>query len=160
MSHSRAFTLIELLLVISLIAILSMISLPGITHLWQKSRANSLSAQLFNAIDLARSEAIVRQEPVFLLPVADHWQNGFILKTTTQIIRTFSAVTWEGQLYWRSFPLNQQALEFLPDGLLNMQNGTFWFCLPKMPESVWLVVVNKSGRARMDWEKKLTCGEN
>lgn len=149
MNQPNGFTLIELLLVLTLITILSVISFTSLTTLWHTSQAEVLSSKLFNVLHFARSEAIAHQEPVFLLPINQHWEKGFILKTASQILRTFPATMAQGQLHWRSFPLNRQYLEFLPDGLLYAQNGTFWFCLKNATKPAWSITINKSGRAKM-----------
>ena len=61
----RGFTLVELMIVISLVAILAAISAPSISRAMERSRLNDLNRDLANGILEARSFAMSSGEAVF-----------------------------------------------------------------------------------------------
>jgi len=151
----HGFSLIELLTVLSIVAILSAMSLTGFSIFWHKAASDTLSSELVRTIQLARSEAIARHEKIILCGSVDHitcsdeWNHGYLIKTADRVIYHFSLNSEEGQLHWRSYPDPQTQLEFLASGFLNLDNGTFWFCAKKALKPVWAVVLNQSTRVRM-----------
>ena len=66
----RGFTLIELLLVLSVLAVIATIAAPSMRSLLQVNYLRLESGRLLTALNLARSEAIMRNEPVSLCPSA------------------------------------------------------------------------------------------
>jgi type IV fimbrial biogenesis protein FimT len=62
--HSRGFTLVEMLAVITISAILVALALPSFRSIVRSSRISSTSNDLLASIDLARSEAIRRNVTV------------------------------------------------------------------------------------------------
>lgn len=150
----RGFSLIELMMVLMIAGVFSVMGFEG-KFFWQKTQAEVLQSQLFNAISLTRSEAIVHHDKIILCgsldqaTCSDQWQSGYIIKTDNEIIYHFQNLSVKGKLYWRSFPDNKQQLEFMPDGLPNSENGTFWFCCVDAVEPVWAIILNKSGRPRV-----------
>ncbi len=66
----RAFTLIELMIVLMVIAITLSLSAPLMQDLLQGNRLRSESIRFLRAINLARSEAVMRNSPVSICPSA------------------------------------------------------------------------------------------
>ena len=62
--HSRGFTLVEMLAVITISAILVALALPSFRSIIRSSQISSTSNALLASIDLARSEAIRRNATV------------------------------------------------------------------------------------------------
>jgi type IV fimbrial biogenesis protein FimT len=73
----RGFTLIELITVISVMAILSAIALPGFGRLMSTMKVKDAATNLYLAMTKARSEAIKRSIPVTISPVGGSWTNGW-----------------------------------------------------------------------------------
>lgn len=64
--HNRGFTLVELLVVMTISAILLAMAVPAFTSMIQNNRVSSAANSLQNSLDLARSEAIRRGNNVSL----------------------------------------------------------------------------------------------
>ena len=64
--HSRGFTLVEMLAVITISAILVALALPSFRQIVRSSQISSTSNALHASIDLSRSEAIRRNAPVIV----------------------------------------------------------------------------------------------
>jgi len=65
-SSAAGFTLIELMLVVTVAGVLAMIAIPNFKSLTQSQRVKNASFQVFSALSLARSEAIKRNTNVTL----------------------------------------------------------------------------------------------
>jgi type IV fimbrial biogenesis protein FimT len=76
--HAAGFTLIELMVVVTIIVILGAAAAPSFAGMVANQRARAASSDLYAALTLARSEAIKRNLPVSLVPVsADNWNAGW-----------------------------------------------------------------------------------
>ncbi len=154
--RKRGFSLIELLIVLSIIAVIATFGIISFTSFQQKAQAQLLQSQLLRAIQLTRNEAILRHELTLLchsrdqLTCSGNWQDGFIVKTTERVIYGFqSSFSEKGILHWRAFPRGREQLEFLPTGFPHAENGSFWFCAANALYPAWAIMLNKAGRARV-----------
>lgn len=85
--HARAFTLIELIVTLTIISTMLSIGIPGIIALASNSRITSAINNMVRHLHYARSEAVTRGVSVILCPSLQgdgcddsfHWQQGFIL---------------------------------------------------------------------------------
>jgi type IV fimbrial biogenesis protein FimT len=64
MRYSRAFTIIELMITIAVLAIVVSIAAPSFTAMLRENRLAALSHELHGALQLARSEAVKRRENI------------------------------------------------------------------------------------------------
>ena len=87
----RAFSLYEMLLTLSLIAILVGIAVPSYSGITARSRIHAEINALFSAVHLARKESIMRRKVVSLCPSPDgsrclpgrDWSSGWIMFENT-----------------------------------------------------------------------------
>lgn len=69
--------MIELMVAITIAAILAVIALPSFSGLIASQRAKAVGSELFATMSKARSEAITRNANVTLSPKTGGWQNGW-----------------------------------------------------------------------------------
>jgi type IV fimbrial biogenesis protein FimT len=80
--RARGFTLMEALIVLSIIAVVVAIGAPNLTFLLGSMNARSASFDLVADLALARSEAIKRNRAVTVAPlVAGDWSQGWRITT-------------------------------------------------------------------------------
>ncbi|MES1944408.1 type IV fimbrial fimt-related pilin [Salinisphaera sp. PC39] len=87
--QARGFTLLELLIGLSVAAILVTLAVPGMTRLMRESQAGAAVNDLVYALRLARNEAVTRKLPVAVCASADaekcagdnDWHEGLLVFT-------------------------------------------------------------------------------
>jgi len=162
-----AFTLIEVLTSLTIIAILTAITLPVARNFISRTQDEILQKQLLRSIESAKFEAQARHAVVALCKsnnqttCGGEWDNGQlifldenadgVIQRNKQIITVVQA-SHHGSIHWRSFPRYQNYLSFLPSGLMNSNNGSFWHC--HAASAMWAIIINKAGRARVVYPDK------
>lgn len=87
MKRSTGFTLFELLVTLSIVAIIATIALPSFTRFIAQNELNTAARELRTALMLARSEAVKRSETVYVKRNTD-WSDGLLV--TTNSARTYA----------------------------------------------------------------------
>lgn len=162
---NQGFTFIEILIILTLIAILTALSFPLLQHILNQTYAQTLQSQLLNALEVAGQEARNLGVPVALCPSEDrvtcnkkfskeliiftHEKEENTLASKSQLIIVVPLSLHKGNLHWRSYPHYRETLVFLPSGLLRSDNSTFWFCHKQSKSPAWAVVLNQYGRTRV-----------
>lgn len=107
----NAFTLVELLVAIAIIAILAAIAVPSFSNLVADQRVKTTSADLYSTVVRARSEALKRNSSVTITQkIAGTWQGGWQIadpSNTTLILYEQAAaprlsITGPGAVTFRS----------------------------------------------------------
>lgn len=80
------FTVVEIMIVLSIVAILAILAAPSFSNIMASRSAKSAAAELFSSLVKARSEAIVRNANVTLLPISGSWQNGWQVVSPTNVV--------------------------------------------------------------------------
>lgn len=164
MKKFAAYTLLETLIVLSIVSILMSLTILSLQSTLNQENANILESQLITAIETAEQSARANFSPVIFCPSNNHsacsttWLNDWIVfidkeekakvEDAGQIISLIQPNTKHGQLYWRAFPQYRGYLLFLPKTLTTSDNGTFWYCRERDKSPAWALVLNKSGRTR------------
>jgi len=75
----RGFTMVELLIVLSILAILAAIAAPNMGTMIRTQRVKTASFDVFSSLIYARSEAVKRNTSVTITPASGGWQNGWAI---------------------------------------------------------------------------------
>ena len=163
-AHEQGVTLIELLVVMLIASLALVTAVPLMREVVHRVQVNVESLRLLSAINLARTEAVLRSAPVTLCPsqlvaggassCAGRYADGWIIQARTgarETLHAFGGVP-------RGFSVRNsadtrdayRAINFLPDGT-SRSNQTLRVCPPLGSEvSSLAVVVNIVGRARLE----------
>jgi len=110
--RAKGFSLIELLVTVSLVGILAAIAVPNFSSMMQKSRADSEVSDLQRALNFARLEAINRGVNMKILPTTGSaWTTelSVVLSSNSEIIRVVAPLSSGATLTTTN---NVAALEF------------------------------------------------
>ncbi len=168
---TTGFTLIELMVVVAVLAITLSIAVPGMQRTVSNTRLRAEASRLLSALNLARSEAIARNDLVSVCPssfgsdgiarcsrsYADGWivfnnrdKDRVVDKDSEEIIRVFSGLPSGYSLTNKAGTIDAyEVISYYPDGS-SRKNRTLMIC-PAAGRSVpsWSVVMNLVGRPRM-----------
>ena len=91
----KGFTLIELMIVITILAILLTLGIPSFRELIAAQRVRTAASAMYESLLIARSEAIKRNQPVSLHPNTGGFSNGWrvMLVDNVTSVRTQEALT-------------------------------------------------------------------
>lgn len=126
MRYSRGFTLVELLITLSILAIMLAIAAPSFTNLIQSNRTQTISNELMTALQFARSEAVKRGANVDICrrngdvcANAVTWGNGWLVKVNGgDVLRVWEAVGGQDSVTGPN-----ETLTYRPNGLLSKAAG-------------------------------------
>lgn len=144
MQTADGYTLMETMMVLVIVMILACCALPDL-HRWF-SRANDevLTTQLEQAIAFAQAESGARYSAVGLR--LDNIKGLIVfLKESDQAIRYLPFHQQGGVLHWRSYPYYRDYVLFVPEGTLESDNATFWYCYQRQTAPAFAVTLSKSG---------------
>lgn len=160
---TKGFTLLELLVVISIVAILVSVAVPSFKSSLTKSRRSAEGENIMRDINVARSEAIKRGKRVVLCTgdssgcnSSANWTDGWIAfvdedtndskNTTEQILRI-------GELDSSSFTLIGSTdiahiIKFQPDGIA-IATGTLTLCDSDGADAAKALILSASGKPKI-----------
>ena len=162
----KGLSLSEILVALSISAILAISAIPDLSGMLMDNRAATLTNSLLTAMQVARTEAIKRNSEVTLCKstgatgCTGTWTDGWIvfsdldadrkldtadgeeLVMAEQLTGTGFTITWNG---FRS----DNYIQFGPQGFIHSNNGTFTLCpLDRNNRHARAIIVNRLGRAR------------
>jgi len=91
-SQERDFTLIELMVTLTIAAVLALVAVPGFTAYKRNAELTSTINTLLSAINAARSEAMKRGMKAMVVPADhSHWSSGWIVFVDKDRNQAYSA---------------------------------------------------------------------
>ncbi|AQZ34847.1 peptidase [Pseudomonas sp. LPH1] len=101
MHYSRAFTLIELMVTLAVLAIVISLAAPSFSNMLQENRLSALTNELQGSLQLARSEAVKRRSDVVVCRSnADqddcengtNWAGGWLMMSSDDVLKVWDPV--------------------------------------------------------------------
>lgn len=150
--RSVAFSLLECIIVISLVLSLSLLSLPIVPRWWQRHRLALAVSRLHRSISYARLWAVLHGTDVVLCGSPDGqtchggWSTGWMAlsrktQQTVRVMRQASSV----HIQWRGNHRDRPGIYFQADGGTAGQQGRFVCTLGEFKQTLVLI---RSGRVR------------
>ena len=165
MKRDRAFTLIELVITLLILATVVMLVIPIARDFIERNRLTSTVYQLLAALNLGKISAIHSGKVVTLCKSRDgkqclgDWSDGQILfidehangmvDANDDIIRVWQSIKSGIKLDWRGFYSNTY-IQMDPSGIGQTMNGNFLLCPASKNDSLaQTIIISRSGRARV-----------
>jgi len=149
--HQRAFSLIELLITLTLLALLASIALPNFSGLVERNRIKALRNLLQTQINHARASSVLHNRDVVVCGSSDgqncdnRWDTGWLLHfSDTEELLSQHRLSTQDRLRWAGF---NKKIRFHGNGTAPGGNGRFYFC-NNQNEVVLQMVLNRQGRLR------------
>jgi type IV fimbrial biogenesis protein FimT len=161
--HTLAFTLVELLVTLTIAAVLAGMAYPAFSELMARVHATSRVNDLVGVIRFARHAAITDRSWITLCPAVEEsctnstdWATGIMVfadrnrdgsRQPQEPVLGYLPQLDEGErLHWRSFR-RRNFLTFRSEGYTNWQNGSFHYC-PASGDARYgkVLIVNIQGR--------------
>lgn len=163
METMRGFHLIELIIIMSILAVVVMFSIPSYHDWVSQSRLNSDMHGFARLIMTGRDQAVYHNQIVTICPSANgqtclrQWHQGamaFVDRNDNQnidpgenhlgFVETSSP---ELIVEWRAFR-RRSYLQMRPEGFTAFQNGTLVFCPKEGVRKARALILNRMGRIR------------
>lgn len=77
--RTRGFTLVEVLVVFTLIAVMLALAAPGFVNFQRNAQLSSTANAFVAALSAARAEAMKRQQSAYVMPTDDDWSKGWMV---------------------------------------------------------------------------------
>lgn len=160
--NALGFTLVELMIVLAIAGIVMTVGIPSFSQSITNSRLTTNINELVTSLNLARSEAVKRNQPVTIRKISTEWESGWSIFTDADgdgvqeagdtLLKTYGAMPDDYTLRGTT-PGFTNRITFKASGLSG--NGSFVLCdnsdsnnVPEANTSK-LVIVNTVGRVRM-----------
>ena len=129
MQANRGFTLVEMLITLTVIGVLLAIAVPSFRQITLNQGIRTASFDLFSALELARSEAIKRNTCVSVKPDST-WSTGWkVVDSANNTLRRWTATS---TVSTTTTPTSLADVTFARDGHLSQSTCTGTVSAPKM----------------------------
>jgi len=150
-NRNQGFTFIDVVITVSILAVISAIAMSAINDFIERSRQQALLSQLQDTIQNARAKAVLRRQTVVLCGTrnmdtcSNDWRNGWLTKLeTTGKKLALTQLTGAKELHWIGF--GNQQIRFYENGTSPWSNGRFYQCYKR--RIAWQLILSRQGRLR------------
>jgi len=165
MAKQRGITLVEILVTLSVAALLAAVAIPSMTGFVQRHRATAALNQMIGAVQFTRNAAVTTRTTATLCPGTDgacgarnSWHVGALTFLDRNrdgrrdpgeaLLRGHPGLPPGARIYWRSFR-NRGYLQITARGWTNWQNGHLLYCPPDGdPRFARSIIINAQARVR------------
>ncbi len=162
---SYGFTMVEVMVVLSITAIIVAFAAPSFMNIVANNRVVAASNELVTALNLAKSEAVRSGQTTTICKSSDatqcndaaEWNDGFLLFQDTdnsltvnsdeRIIKAYNVTELNLDFDYINNAINN--IKFRPNGRINL-NGHFCFKNSYKQENSRVVIITQSGRIRTE----------
>lgn len=149
---AHGFSLIELMVVVSLLALTASMAIPSYGKLIDRNRALALTDQLQSQLAHARALSVSLNRDVEICGSSDGelcdggWDRGWLLRVVNET-EPYSrhALSTHEHLYLQG---GVKPIRFHSNGTSPLGNRTFSICDAHAKTVVWKLVINRQGRVR------------
>ncbi len=162
---NKGVTFFELLITLSIVGILGLKALPSMNDFTSKERRVTSINKMIATIRFTRTLALTKQKVVTLCPTTNEknclgdWNQPLMIfidlnkdrlrQNNEPLLKKLPAISMLDSLKWKAFRYSN-ALQFLPSGITNHQNGTFLYCPNKNRSDLSRgIIMTKMGRTRL-----------
>ena len=180
MQRPEGYTLLELLICLTVMGILLTLAIPSFNELLDKAKADEVRQSLFHMMQFSRQAAINKNRTITVCQIKDinkgecvldlHWQYPYYIfidgngnqildhsaegKTPGEILlRQYPAVTARGDLY-----TTRKYFTFSAPGTTR-HSGSLTYCPPQQNSNASRIFVMHSGRVRYAKPSEIKCTE-
>jgi prepilin-type N-terminal cleavage/methylation domain-containing protein len=154
---SKGFSLLELLMVLSIFGAILLMMIPSWSHLTSRNRALAKLEELKAAIHFTRFNAILLGETVKFCGSSNHkkcdgnWNNGQVVITESgAVLRVLSKIFLNDDLEWKGGALARDYVLFSSTGFtLSRQPGSFHYHPKNYPQNAMQLTLNPLGRCEI-----------
>ena len=149
--NQRAFTLMEMFIVLAALAILAQIAVPAFHDFIERNQQQVLSDQIARAVQQARTHAVTHRTRVELCGTRDgitchsDWSQGWLIRELKHpaVLHITQLDPDKKRLKWSGF---QNKIHFHSNGISPTGNGRFYSCHKQRIS--WQLILNRQGRLR------------
>ncbi|EXF46429.1 type 4 fimbrial biogenesis protein FimT [Pseudomonas sp. BAY1663] len=149
-NRNQGFTLIELIVTLSILTIVVSIAFPVFTEMVARSRQQALLNDVWSTVQNARVTAVLHRETIEICGSKDtvnctsDWSDGWLVHSPgRQQARNLTQLPSSDQLRWRGLGKN---IRFRSNGT-TLNNGTFYQCHKQ--KLAWQLKLSRQGRLRI-----------
>lgn len=153
--HKQGFTLMELLITMSVVAILSILGLASSAYFTEKNEQQRIIDEIRTAVQYAKIQAIHLGKPVYLVPFdsAMNWSKGLSLiavnkkSSQQEVLYQWQWHHPRWHLVWSGINASNK-ISLSNNPITAISNGTFHLTNIRTKQSVDLIL-NRLGRVRV-----------
>jgi type IV fimbrial biogenesis protein FimT len=170
---TKGFTLIELMITLSILAIVMAIAFPSFSSLLTKQKIKSKRDELMSAFQYARTEAVTRNRSVSICPSTDPWgsspacsestdwstgwivfydSSGATTPSITTILRSYPQTEGMNVKFNSTGAASSNLIRYVATGMMDtvFNPGTFEFSDPENAVATRSVIISPTtGQARI-----------